>query len=504
MPDPMSACRQLPTTLDLRRPRDPLHGVGRRTHGRRSIAWHGLARTGRDMDELARTCRARLSRDLPRHHRPRPEPVEPGARTTNTSSRSTRGSRPRCSTQLGSTGVHWVGTSMGGAIGTGLRRRAAAAAHQAAHPQPGAERQRAAACADAAVERIRAYAGTPPAFDTRAASSKPSSAGLQALRLAERRAMAAADRNLGAAPAGRPRHAALRPGDGAPVHRPSRRLRDLARTTTRSTSRCCACAAPTRTWCCPRRWSRCAGAGRGARPSEVVEIAGCGHAPALNVPEHLGPIEQHIRAADKLSPGHFTQSTSIQGGPMSICSTTFLDTGFCPRTRTTRVRARQGPVACAFSGHRLPDAVRCVPGAPDMLPLSGQVQTSCDIARASASRLAGVLPEVAPGKDKVFGDLQQRVRDASAWLGSLDESAFEIPTGRMVPLRLRGSSRLHLRTLPAAVRAAQFLLSSGHCLRCAATARRAPVEARLHRCALRPQPGENPEAQKRAMANRGA
>ena len=39
--------------LRLRGPRDPRHRVGRRATRRRVIAWHGLARTGRDMDHVA-------------------------------------------------------------------------------------------------------------------------------------------------------------------------------------------------------------------------------------------------------------------------------------------------------------------------------------------------------------------------------------------------------------------------------------------------------------------
>ena len=37
--------------------------------------------------------------------------------------------------------------------------------------------------------------------------------------------------------------------------------------------------------------------GPGRAAACVVEIAGCGHAPALNVPEHLAPIEAFVRAA---------------------------------------------------------------------------------------------------------------------------------------------------------------------------------------------------------------
>jgi hypothetical protein len=30
---------------------------------------------------------------------------------------------------------------------------------------------------------------------------------------------------------------------------------------------------------------------------QIIEVPGCGHAPALNVPEHLDPIEAFVRAA---------------------------------------------------------------------------------------------------------------------------------------------------------------------------------------------------------------
>ena len=46
--------------LQLRRPRDPLHRVGRAATAAVVIAWHGLARTGRDMDDSPRTWRTRF------------------------------------------------------------------------------------------------------------------------------------------------------------------------------------------------------------------------------------------------------------------------------------------------------------------------------------------------------------------------------------------------------------------------------------------------------------
>ncbi len=128
------------------------------------IAWHGLARTGRDMDELAQhlssryrvICPDTLGRGLSQWS---PDP----------------GNEYQLSfyariaadliDQLGLARVHWVGTSMGGAIGTlcagglaqpGLRGRIASVVLNDNAPS----------LAQPALERIKAYAGTPPAFDT--------------------------------------------------------------------------------------------------------------------------------------------------------------------------------------------------------------------------------------------------------------------------------------------------------------------------------------------------
>ena len=61
-----------------------------------------------------------------------------------------------------SSACHWVGTSMGGAIGMAAP---AAGPLRGAHPPPRAQRHRT-ADAPAAFERIRGYAGRPPAFAT--------------------------------------------------------------------------------------------------------------------------------------------------------------------------------------------------------------------------------------------------------------------------------------------------------------------------------------------------
>jgi pimeloyl-ACP methyl ester carboxylesterase len=124
------------------------------------IAWHGLARTGRDMDPIA----ARLSA---RHRVICPDTIGRGL-----SQWSSDPAREYCLAfyerlaaelldQLGIRSCLWLGTSMGGAIGL----RAAAGAlrgriRRLVLNDIGPE------LAAPAVDRIRTYAGSPPAFAT--------------------------------------------------------------------------------------------------------------------------------------------------------------------------------------------------------------------------------------------------------------------------------------------------------------------------------------------------
>ena len=123
------------------------------------IAWHGLARTGRDMDDLA----AHLA---PRHRVICPDTIGRGL-----SQWSPQPEREYCLEfygrlaaslvdQLGLERFHWVGTSMGGALG--IRLAAGALRHRITRlvlNDIGPE------LAPSAVERIRTYAGNPPQFD---------------------------------------------------------------------------------------------------------------------------------------------------------------------------------------------------------------------------------------------------------------------------------------------------------------------------------------------------
>ena len=129
------------------------------------IAWHGLARTGRDMDELAEylsvrgyrvICPDTLGRGLSQWS---PFPEQEYCLSFYAQMAA------ELFDQLQIEKAHWVGTSMGGAIGTvcasglfqpSMKQRIQSLVLNDNAPQ----------LAEAAISRIRAYAGSPPAFAT--------------------------------------------------------------------------------------------------------------------------------------------------------------------------------------------------------------------------------------------------------------------------------------------------------------------------------------------------
>jgi pimeloyl-ACP methyl ester carboxylesterase len=129
-------------------------------HAETVIAWHGLARTCRDMDDIAQ------------HLAQRYRVICPDTIGRGLSQWSPEPEREYCLSfyeqlaqglvdQLGLTQFHWLGTSMGGAIGTraaarSLRGRVRRLVLNDNGPE----------LADAAIIRIRSYAGNPAAFAT--------------------------------------------------------------------------------------------------------------------------------------------------------------------------------------------------------------------------------------------------------------------------------------------------------------------------------------------------
>ena len=127
-------------------------------HTETVIAWHGLARTCRDMDDVAGhlsqryrvICPDTLGRGLSQWS---PEPEKEYCLDFYVQQAQA------LVDQLGLQQFHWIGTSMGGAIGlvaaaTSLRGRVRRLILNDSGPQ----------IADAAIARIRGYAGNPAAF----------------------------------------------------------------------------------------------------------------------------------------------------------------------------------------------------------------------------------------------------------------------------------------------------------------------------------------------------
>jgi pimeloyl-ACP methyl ester carboxylesterase len=278
-------------------------------HRRTVVAWHGLARTGRDMDELAGFLSARgfrvvcpdtLGRGFSQWS---PDPgneykLEFYARLAADLFDALRIEH-----------AHWVGTSMGGSIGTvcasglfqpGLKGRIRSLVLNDNAPR----------LAPPAIERIRSYAGNPPAFGTMAELEaffrqvyKPYGwlSDAQWRRLAETSARRLPDGRL--TPHYDPamvRQFIDHPNDYDlwehydAIRIPVLVLRGaesdlvLKETTDEMMQR-----------------------GPGTLGlARVVEIAGCGHAPALNVAEQLDLVGSFIEQQDALEPARGEQAAA--------------------------------------------------------------------------------------------------------------------------------------------------------------------------------------------------
>jgi pimeloyl-ACP methyl ester carboxylesterase len=258
------------------------------------IAWHGLARTSRDMDELA----AHLS---PRYRVICPDTIGRGLSQWSPEPRNEYRLQfyarivADLFDALGIAKAHWVGTSMGGALGmvcaSGLFEPGLKGRIQSLVLNDNAPR-----LADAALERIRAYAGYPPVFDTVLELEaffrqvyKPYGwlNDAQWRRLTETSTRRLADGRV--TPHYDPAMA------GQFIHHPDDYLiwdhydaLDIPVLCLRGADSDLVLRETTQ-----EMLTR----GPGARgQTRVVEIAGCGHAPALNVPEQLGLVSNFIDA----------------------------------------------------------------------------------------------------------------------------------------------------------------------------------------------------------------
>ena len=262
--------------------------MGWRAPGATSTTWRGAGR--------------RLPHRLPRHHRPRPVAVEPGPGCrvlpgVLCADRAGAG-RPARHRRM-----RWVGTSMGGAIGmvaaaTALKGRISHLVLNDIGPE----------LATVAIERIKSYAGSPPAFDTVTELEtclrtiyKPYGwqSDAQWRRMAETSVAALPER---------PGHPALRPGMVRQFFAPIRTDYDLW--DAYDTLELADAGLARRTLpICNRRHRRTDDPARAARAAGGNRR--CGHAPCLNVPRqielvrHFSPPRIDIPGVLRQKPGHF-------------------------------------------------------------------------------------------------------------------------------------------------------------------------------------------------------
>jgi hypothetical protein len=76
--------------------------------------------------------------------------------------------------------------------------------------------------------------------------------------------------------------------------------------------------------------------------------------------------------------------------------------------------------------------------APDMHPLSFQVQNATDRAKFAVSRLSGKAAPSWPDEEKTLDDLRARIRKALDYLGTFAEADFAGSDDKQIPLKQRG------------------------------------------------------------------
>ncbi|MBI1309151.1 MAG: DUF1993 family protein [Proteobacteria bacterium] len=74
--------------------------------------------------------------------------------------------------------------------------------------------------------------------------------------------------------------------------------------------------------------------------------------------------------------------------------------------------------------------------APDMFPLTRQVQIATDSIKGCAARLAGVDVPSFPDTETTFPELQERIAKTVAFLNSVQESKLEGSESRTINLKL--------------------------------------------------------------------
>ncbi|AKJ07712.1 hypothetical protein ATI61_107162 [Archangium gephyra] len=76
--------------------------------------------------------------------------------------------------------------------------------------------------------------------------------------------------------------------------------------------------------------------------------------------------------------------------------------------------------------------------APDMRPLSFQIQVASDLAKGCAARLAGIDAPSMPDTETTFPELQERIAKTIAFLKTVSAAQVDGSEEREIVLKLRG------------------------------------------------------------------
>jgi hypothetical protein len=77
--------------------------------------------------------------------------------------------------------------------------------------------------------------------------------------------------------------------------------------------------------------------------------------------------------------------------------------------------------------------------APDMFPLTRQVQIACDAAKGGAARLAGVEAPSHPDVETSFPELQARIAATIAFLETVTPAQLEGAESRSISMKMQGA-----------------------------------------------------------------
>lgn len=77
--------------------------------------------------------------------------------------------------------------------------------------------------------------------------------------------------------------------------------------------------------------------------------------------------------------------------------------------------------------------------APDMFPLSRQVQIACDFAKGASARLAGAEVPAWADDEKTFDELKARIKKTLDFIAGLKAAAFDGAEARDIKIKVRGN-----------------------------------------------------------------